>query len=264
LLAGGLAYAALFAIVPAVVLLAVVAGMFINDPATRASVIGTIATVLPPVSELANAVADEVTKNAAPGSILGIVALIWGASRFAVAFQDAIARVTGGLRRRSVLRSNLDALLAVLLLVGAIIGSTLLAGIAAFLDLGRALPDVAGIDRAVGLAFSLVPILVAMVAVAAVYRIVPIPGPAWRSLLLPATVIGLTLTVLLRLFVFIAPRLIGAAALLGTLASVFAALAWLALSFQALLLGAAWTTERELERTSRAVSGRAAEGAPPR
>jgi len=180
-----------------------------------------------------------------------------------VAFQDAIARVTGGLRRRSVLRSNLDALVAVLLLVGAIVGSALLAGVAAFLDLGRALPDVAGIDRAVGLAFSLVPIAVAIVAVAAVYRIVPIPRPAWRSLLLPATVIGLTLTVLLRLFVFIAPRLIGAAALLGTLASVFAALAWLALSFQALLLGAAWTTERELERTSRAVSERAAEGAPP-
>jgi uncharacterized BrkB/YihY/UPF0761 family membrane protein len=45
--------------------------------------------------------------------------------------------------------------------------------------------------------------------------------------------------------VFIAPRLIGAAAVLGTVAAVFATLAWLGLSFQALLLGAAWVAERE-------------------
>jgi uncharacterized BrkB/YihY/UPF0761 family membrane protein len=52
------------------------------------------------------------------------------------------------------------------------------------------------------------------------------------------------LTVVARLFVFLAPRLIGAAALLGTLATAFAALAWLALSFQAILLGAAWVRDR--------------------
>lgn len=239
-------------------LLAVVAGVFIADPATRASVIGTIAAVLPPVSDLAGAIADEVTKNAAPGSILGVVALLWGASRFAVAFQDAIARVTGGVRRRSLFRSNLDALFAVVLLVLAILGSTLLAGFTTFLDLGRGLPSLAVVDRALGLAFGVLPVVVAIVAVAAVYRSVPIPGPAWGSVLAPAVVVGLVLSLLLRLFVYVAPRLIGAAALLGTLASVFAALAWLSLSFQALLLGAAWTAEREADR---AVKKSTAEGA---
>ena len=253
LLASGLAYAALFAMVPAVVLIAVVA-----DPATRASIIATIATVLPPVAELANAVADEVAKNAAPVSILGVVALLWGASRFAVAFQDAIDRVTGGFRRRNVLRSNLDAIVAVLVLVAAILGSAVLAGITAFLDLGRGLPDLAVLDRALGLAFGVLPIAIAIVAVAAVYRIVPIPSPAWRSLGWPAVVVGLVLTILLRVFVFVAPRLIGAAALLGTLASVFAALAWLSLSFQALLLGAAWTAQRQAARVGAGEAGPAA------
>jgi uncharacterized BrkB/YihY/UPF0761 family membrane protein len=234
--------------VPAVVLVAVVAGVFVADPATRASVVGTIASVLPPVADLANAVADEVAKNAAPGSILGVIALLWGASRFAVAFQDAMARVTGGVRRRSLLRSNLDALVAVLVLVAAILGSALLAGVTTFLDLGQRFPSIAVLDRALGVAFGVVPVLIAVVAVAGVYRIVPIPSPAWRSLILPAAVVGLVLTILLRLFVFVAPRLIGAAALLGTLASVFAALAWLALSFQALLLGAAWMADREVAR----------------
>ncbi len=248
LLAGGLAYAALFALVPAVVLMAVISGAFIADPTTRGAVIGTIAAVLPPVREVATAVADEVTRNAAPGSILGVIALVWGASRFAVAFQDAMGRVMGGLRRRGLLRSNLEGLFAVLLLVSAILGSTVLAGLTAFLDLGRGLPDLALVNRALGLAFGILPVLIAIAAVIAVYRIVPIPRPRWRSVALPAAVIGIVLDVLLRLFVFVAPRLIGAAALLGTLASVFAALAWLSLSFQALLLGAAWTAEREADR----------------
>jgi len=236
------------------VLIAVVAGVFIADPATRASVIGTIAAVLPPVSDLAGAIADEASKNVTSGSILGVIALVWGASRFAVAFQDAIARVTGGVRRRSLLRSNLDALFAVVLLVLALLGSTLVAGFTTFLDLGRGLPSVAVVDRAVGLAFGVLPVIVAILAVAAVYRSVPIPRPGWRSVGVPAVVVGLVLSLLLRVFVYVAPRLIGAAALLGTLASVFAALAWLSLSFQALLLGASWMAEREADRTAEKVA----------
>ena len=47
-----------------------------------------------------------------------------------------------------------------------------------------------------------------------------------------------------RVFALLAPRLIGSAALLGSLVTAFAALAWLSLSFQALLLGAAWVRDR--------------------
>jgi uncharacterized BrkB/YihY/UPF0761 family membrane protein len=50
-------------------------------------------------------------------------------------------------------------------------------------------------------------------------------------------------------FVFVAPRLIGAAAFIGTLATAFAALAWLSLSFQALLFGAAWVRDRVTQHT---------------
>ena len=64
--------------------------------------------------------------------------------------------------------------------------------------------------------------------------------------------VGLVLTVLARVFVFISPRLIGAAALLGTVASIFAALAWLSLSFQTLLIGAAWMAERDAPRVAAA------------
>ena len=70
-----------------------------------------------------------------------------------------------------------------------------------------------------------------------------------RRSIVPGVAAGLALTVLARLFVFVAPRLIGAAAFIGTLATAFAALAWLGLSFQALLFGAAWVRDRATRHT---------------
>jgi membrane protein len=252
LLAGGLAYAALFAIVPALLLIAGVAGIVIVDPAGRASIVDTISGVMPPVRDLVNTVLAEADRDAAPVSLLGVGLLLWGASRFVVAFQDAMAIIMGGARRRSLLRSNLGALLAVIFLVGAILVSTVVAGLSAFLDAGESAGIVAVIDQGLSLALGLMPIVVAIVAVCVAYRVVPLPGPSWRALLIPAFVVGVVLTMLARVFIFVAPRLIGAAALLGTLASIFAALAWLALSFQAVLIGAAWVADREaLARAAR-------------
>ena len=245
LLAGGLAYAALFAIVPALLLVAGVTGLVISDPDTRARVVDTIAGVLPPVRDLAAVVLAEASRDATPVSLVGALALVWGASRFAVVFEVAIARVTGGARHRSLLRSNLDALLAVILVVVAILAATVVAGLLAFLDAGASTGFLAVLDRGLGLALTILPITMAVGAVAAAYRVVPLPRPGWRAVAIPAVVVGLVLVALGRTFIFLAPRLIGAAALLGTLASLFAALAWLSLSFQVLLVGAAWTAERE-------------------
>jgi membrane protein len=244
LLAGGLAYAALFAIVPGVLLLAGIVGLFVADPAERARFVDVVVGVLPPLRDLIQAVLDEVARDAAPVSILGAVVLVWGTSRFAVAFQDAIARVMGGDRHRGFLAQNLGAVGAVVLMIAAIVASTLLSGVLAFLEAG----EVAGVFQVVGaaiaVALGLLPVIATVAAMILVYRIVPTPAPPWRVVVVPAIAAGLALTVVARVFAFLAPRLIGAAALLGTLATVFAALAWLALSFQAILLGAAWVRDR--------------------
>ena len=65
-----------------------------------------------------------------------------------------------------------------------------------------------------------------------------------RVLLPPAILAGLALTVLTEAFVFLAPRLVGALEVFGGFAAVFAALAWLSLTFQILIIGAVWTHER--------------------
>jgi membrane protein len=248
LLAGGLAYAALFAIVPGVLLLAGVVGLVVADPVERARVVDALASVLPPLRDLIETVLSEATRDAGAISILGAVALLWGTSRFAVAFQDAIARVGGGDRRRGLLAQNVGALVAVVLMIVAIVLSSFVSGVLEFLEAGAS----AGVFPFVGFAFSiglgLLPVVATMGATILVYRIVPVPRPPWRAVIIPGAAAGLALAAVARAFAFIAPRLIGSAALLGTIATVFAALAWLALSFQALLLGVAWVRDRA-ERT---------------
>src|SRR5262245_30044889 len=244
LLAGGLAYAALFAIVPGVLLLASVAGLFIANAADRAEVVEVIVSVVPPLADIIRAVLDEVAKDAAAGSLIGLALLIWGTSRFAVAFDKAIARVMGGSRARGLLKRNLGAIAAVALMIGAILLSTVLAGALEFLERAAQNGAIPLLGDALGVALGLLPVLVTIGATILVYRVVPVPAPPWGAVVVPGIAVGIAFTVVARLFAYLAPRLIGAAALLGTLATAFAALAWLSLSFQALLLGAAWVRDR--------------------
>ena len=244
LLAGGLAYAALFAIVPAVLLLAGVTGLFVADPIERARFIAVLVDVLPPLRDLIQLVIDEAARDAGPVSIIGAIVLLWGTSRFAVAFQDAFARVMGGDRQRGLLAQNLGAVAAVVLMIGAIVASTFLSGVLAFLEAGAAAGVFQVFGGAISLALGALPVVATIAAIILVYRIVPTPGPPWRAVFAPGIAAGLALTVVARIFAYVAPRLLGSAALLGTLATAFAALAWLALSFQAILLGAAWVRDR--------------------
>jgi membrane protein len=245
LLASGLAYSALFAIVPAMLLTAGLAGLVAGDPARRADVVATVAGVFPPLRDLVEAILAEADRDAGSLGIVGAATLLWGASRFVLSFGDAISRVTGrALRRRAVVR-NLGAIVAVVLLAGAIVLGPVVAGLASFLDVAETAGVLAAVSGALRLALGLLPPVVTVAAIALVYRIVPLPMPRWRSVAWPALVTGLALTLLLQAFVFLAPRLVGTAALLGAIAAVFVALAWLGASFQAILLGAAWVGERD-------------------
>ncbi len=244
LLAGGLAYAALFAIVPAVLLVGGVLGLVVAEAADRAAIVETIVGVVPPMRELVEIVLAEVARDAAPVSIVGAVLLVWGTSRFVVAFEDAIARVMAGDRRRGLLVSNVAALAAVVLMIGAIVASSLLAGLVAFLEAAGGLGGLPLLNDVLSIVLGLLPVAATIGATILVYRIVPVPSPRWGAVVIPGIATGLALTVLARVFAFLAPKLIGSAALLGTLATVFAALAWLSLSFHALLLGAAWVRDR--------------------
>jgi membrane protein len=251
LLAGGLAYAALFAIVPAILLLTGVVGLVIADAAVQAQVVETVTAALPPLSDLIETLVAEVARNAASFSVIGAIALLWGTSRFVVGFETALGRVMGGTGVRSVVIRNVGAFAAVLLILGAVIGATLLSSRLA--DVVATQPPVLPLLReALGLIVTLLPVGVTIAGMTLIYRIVPLPHPPWRAVVLPGTLSGLALVALASVFAFLAPRLIGSAALLGALATIFAALAWLSLSFQAILIGAAWVSERSQQLAGRA------------
>jgi membrane protein len=252
LLADGLAYAALFAIVPAIVFTTALAGLAISDPAQRASAVAAISTVAPPLHEIVDAILAQASANPGAIGIIGIATLVWGASRFVLSLADAVERVMGRTSRRGLVTRNAAAIVAVLLLALAIVGAATLAGIASFLDAAEANGVLAFVSGALRIALGLAPPIATAGAIILVYRIVPVPSPSWRAVWLPGLGVGLALTLLVQVFVFIAPRLIGAAAVLGAIAAVFATLAWLALSFQAVLLGAAWVAERESASAARA------------
>lgn len=248
LLAGGLAYSALFAIVPMTILIAGIVGLVYADEARQDAVVAGVASVVPPLRDLLDLVLAEAARSAGAISVLGGLALIWGASRFVVAFEVAVGGLLGGVRRRGFFTRSAVAVAAVVGFVAAAVLGAAFAGIASFLAEAEARGGpVVGV--ATDLVLALVPLAATALTVAASFRVVPATPPAWRAIVVPAVAAAIAVTVLTRAFVLLAPRLIGAAATIGALATAFAALAWLSLCFQAVLVAAAWVRERsQLQR----------------
>ena len=250
LLASGLAYTALFAIVPAIVLAIGVAGVLLGAGADRASFIDMAGRAFPPLLELLGPVTLELENLSASITILGLLGFAWGASRFTIALEAALALVFGGGIRRGALQTQLLAFASVGLLVAAVVAFPILAGLASIVEGATAGPAGRIFSPILSIALGLAGPAVGVLGLAAVYRYVPPSGPAWADVLIPAAVVGLALALATRLFVIIAPQLVGGAAVFGSLATVFIALAWFGATFQALLLGAAWVGDRAERRRS--------------
>lgn len=255
LLASGLAYNALFAIVPAVVLAIGVSGALLGSDADRGSFVAVAGRAFPPLLELLGPVTAELENLSASITILGLLGFAWGASRFTIALEGAVALVFGGTVRRGGLQTQLFAFASVGLLVAVVVASAILAGVASIVEGATTGPAGVFFSPLLSVALSLAGPAVALVGLAAVYRYVPPGKPAWGDVLVPAAVIGLVLALATRLFVIIAPRLVGAAAVFGSLAAVFVALAWFGATFQALLVGAAWVGDRAERRRSAGSGG---------
>ena len=94
------------------------------------------------------------------------------------------------------------------------------------------------------LAFVAIGLVLATLALIALYRVLPPSVPTWRQVQTPAAATAAALLLITRGFTLIAPRLFGANAIYGTLGAIFLGLAWLDLVFTAILVGAAWVAVR--------------------
>ncbi len=244
LLAGGLAYSALFAIIPALLLSLGLSGALLGAEADRSLIVAVAGRVAPPLAPLLAPLVDELARLSGSLSLIGLVGLTWGASRFAVALDSALGLVFGDPARRGLIGRQLLGLTSVAAMVAAVVVGTVLAGWASLLE-AAVLAGGVSIEPALGALLALAGPTVAVGSLALVYRFLPVRRPTWRAAVVPALVVGVGVAVGTRLFIALAPRLIGATAVLGTLATAFIALAWFGATFQALLIGAAWVRERE-------------------
>jgi membrane protein len=263
--AAALAYFAFFTTVPALLLFVSLLGILVEDSGLREQLIETLVDRLDPIRELALSVIDGLADAGRTGSVIAILGLIWGASGFYGALQSAMERMFPGPRSRDFLQTRIRGILAVVVVLGgmlaAVIAVVVVPLVSGWLDarcreLEGDLPLVApicGLDfveigAAIGVGATIV---FAALAVLLVYVAVPPDGPTLRQAALPAVIVGFAVGLFTAAFGLLAPFLVRQWLALGIVGSIFIALVWFNLVFQALLYGAAFTRLRRDRDRSR-------------
>lgn len=245
LLARGLAFAALFAAIPTLLLVLGIVGWVAGDPAARDRISATLISTFPPLAGLIGDTVHALSDGAALTSIVGIVGVIWTMSQFYGALDLAIARIYSDEPERSMLLRTVRGFATVTLVAASVIGLIVVGSLAVALNTMSATQGQPIEVLVTLLNSSLVLVVLASLVVLLIYRVVPPRTPTWRAAGIPAATVGAVVVVLSRALVLLVPRLLGVEALAGSLASAFVTLAWLSLTFQTLLLGAAWVRVRD-------------------
>lgn len=245
LLANGLAFTALFSVVPIALVTLGVAGLLVDDPAVQEQLATALGAIVPPLRELIDEALGSLAEGAALTSIVGVAALLWTVSQFYVTIDVAFARIFSDRPERDLVRRTARGFMWVAGLVGVVIALIVAGSLAAAAE--ALLPTSTTALTIFGRIMSSPPVVVAITVavVLAVYLIVPPRAPSWRTAIVPAAVAGVAIFVLAQIFLFAAPRIVGVAAFAGPLATAFIALAWLSFTFQILLWGAAWVRVRD-------------------
>lgn len=245
LIASGLAYAGLFAILAAILFAIGVLGYVVREPERLAAIVQQVASQVPPLSDLVRTGLERMAESATPFSILGLLGLAWGASRFYGALDDAFARIYRDEPARGFLARAIRGVVLIIVLLIVLIGAVASASVSSFVEtfvrqdsspvafvVWRGVPAVLGVG-------------IFVAAVAAVLRWVPPRPPSWRAAWLPSVVVAIVLWLFTTLFVLVEARLVGALEVFSGFAFVLATMIWLSTGFQALLIGASWTRVRD-------------------
>jgi len=252
LLANGLAFSTLFASIPTLLLALALVGWVAGDPAVTKKLTDALIAAFPPLADVIGSSVELVAQKAAVTGIIGLVGVVWTVSQLYVTLDVAFARIFSQTQERDVIRRTARGFIWVAILAAGIIALLVMASAGSALD--ALVPGTFPAANAVlAVAGSQVFLLGAtIVVVGIIYRVMPPRAPRLRSLGPPALLAGVAIWFLTQAFTFLVPRLVGVAALAGSLATAFIALAWLSFVFQALLYGGAWVKVREDERLASA------------
>jgi membrane protein len=245
LLAAGIAYNTLFAIIPLALFGGAVLGFFVTDPAGLANVRSALVEWAPPLASVVDEILNGLATASPSLSIIGLIGMAWGATRLFASLEMGIGAMFAEAPQRGIVSRTLRRVASVLVVAGIVVAVFLSTSVASFVsELGLIGGDAAGAGVIVLLLG--LPMVISSLALAIVYRVLPPVRPRLSVLLLPALTIGVGLVILTRLFAVIAPRALGANFVYGTLGAIFVALAWLGIAYAMILIGAAWVRERML------------------
>jgi membrane protein len=250
-LARGLAFVALFALVPALLAVLSVVGIFVKDPALQAQIVDIVAETLPPLAPLIEEALQSFSGLAATTGLVSVVLLLWSASGLVRALDGAFRVIFEDSGEGRTPIRDVIAVVAVAIWVFA--GAVVLV----LLTLPGPLGEIIGTPGPLTKAAASLAAITALTALA--YRFVPRPRPGWRMLALPAVATGLAMFALTSLFGLLGPLLFGSAQLYGAFGALFLGLIWLGTVTQILLLGGAWVAERDRRARARAVAERPGE-----
>lgn len=244
-LARGLAFVALFALVPALLVIVSIAGFFVRDPMLRDQIVAIVADQVPPLAPLLEEVLKNAGDLAATTGLVGLLLLVWSASGVVRALDGAFRVV---FEDDGEGRTPIRDVIAVAVVAGGVFGAAL---VLVLMVLPGPFSDLIGVPGPIARTSVSVAGVTALIGLA--YRFVPRPRPPWRTLGLPALLVALATWLLTSLFAVIGPLLFGSADLYGAFGALFLGLVWLGNVTQLLLLGAAWVAERDRRARAQAV-----------
>ena len=243
LLAAGLAYNAVLALIPIALVVTALAGFVLNDPESRTRFIEAVVTFAPPLTGVIDEIVRGLSRASTSLSVIGLVLAFWGASRLFASLESGVGQMFSGAPRRGFISRTVRRFTAIavleFILAAALIAIPILSVAG---DMIRAAGGVESLFLT--LAFVAIGLVLATLALTALYRVLPPSVPTWRQVQTPAAATAAALLLITRGFTLIAPRLFGANAIYGTLGAIFLGLAWLDLVFTAILVGAAWVAVR--------------------
>ena len=239
LITGGLAYSALFALIPTIVLVLLGLTWLIDDPSVRAEAVDVVKSAFPAFEGITEPVIETSTRFAAAGTIVALIGFAWGASGLYLNLTRAMELFFPGERMSGALARVLGVLLVVLIIVG-VLAAVFVTG--ALTVIARALAiDSEWLLGAIG---ALATLAISGGLVYAIYRLLPGNPPASSSARLPAFLVGLAIGGMTLFYSLISPWLVAGFAVYGVMASVFVALVWLRVVFLAMTCGAAMARYR--------------------
>ncbi len=244
LLAAGIAYNAVFALIPLALLMSGIAGLVISDPQARQDVVSAISSVFPPLAPIVDQILGGLAQTSPTATLIGLVVAGWGTSRVFATLESAIVQLETTSRRRGFVRSTARRVGSVLVVAGFLLLALVATPVIGFLR-DRGSGDGLG-STLLGIAALVVPLALSAVALAVVYRVMPIVRPPMSAVALPAILGAVALEILTQGFVFFAPRIFAGNLVYGTLGTILVGLIWLDLVFTVILVGAAWMLERSL------------------